>query len=431
MGYLTNYQRREEFYSIMQELSIFHSVFLALWKMGEPYFTDEIPTAAVSFDKEGNCLMFAFNPEFWDGCDEYKRAFVISHECLHVILNHGVRTKNTIPELANVALDVAVNHMLVNSFGFEKTLIQDWETYCWVDTVFKDEKFGFVSDDKNFEYYYDLLSENIEIIKIAFAKGDGSLQTIDDHSELPDAIKDILDELNDALSKSEADDFDSKSFGDQPDGGCLGHPGEPLITGSATDVFETKEQQIAKFWDKVLKDIDIKEITTIQPQFVFKDRRMVFLDKKFMIPNEYENEVRTLVKPQIYLYLDCSGSCSHLRHIFFDLAHTIDHKKYDIKLFSRTTQVKEMIPDKSGKYVVPHIGGSDDFRCIENHIQKELKDGLLAQYPAVIHFTDGGDCSGVMVKPQHPERWYWLLNGNHRAWIPKECEHVYDISQIV
>jgi predicted metal-dependent peptidase len=428
---LTNFQRKDEFYSIMQELSIFHSVFLALWKMGEPYFSNEIATAAVRFDKHGRCLQFLFNPEFWDECNNYKKSFVIAHECLHVILDHGKRSKKTLPELANCALDVAVNHMLVNNFGFEKNLISDWEKYCWVDTVFKYEIYGLVGDDKNFEYYYDLLSKNIQTFKRMIGDGSGSFQSVDDHSQLPDEIKDILEELNDALPKAEADDFDDKTSGDHPDGGGLGHPGEPLVTGSAVDVFETKKQEIAKFWDKVLKDIDIKEIVTVQPQFAFKDRRMTLLDKKFMIPNEYENEVRAIVKPQIYLFLDCSGSCSSLRHIFFDLAHTIDHKKYDVKLFARTTQVSEMKPDKHGKYIVPYIGGSDDFRCIENYIQEELMKGSLAQYPAVVHFTDGGDCSGEIVKPQYPERWYWLLDGNHRAWIPKECKHVYNISQIV
>ena len=52
MGFMN---RKEEFYTLMQDLSIFHNVFLALWKMSNPVFVDEIPTAAVRFDEEGNC----------------------------------------------------------------------------------------------------------------------------------------------------------------------------------------------------------------------------------------------------------------------------------------------------------------------------------------------------------------------------------------
>lgn len=40
--------------------------------MGKPVFTDRIQTAAVQFDKEGNYLMFLFNENFWNECDEYK-----------------------------------------------------------------------------------------------------------------------------------------------------------------------------------------------------------------------------------------------------------------------------------------------------------------------------------------------------------------------
>jgi predicted metal-dependent peptidase len=172
-------------------------------------------------------------------------------------------------------------------------------------------------------------------------------------------------------------------------------------------------------------------IIKTQPQFVFKNRRMTFLDKKFMIPNEYDNEIKSVIRPDILLFLDCSGSCASIRGLFFDLAKTIDPKKYNVRLFSRTTEVREIFKDKEGKYKVPNIGGSDDFRCIERHIQRELQEGKLKKYPIVIHFTDGGDCSNIRVKPEKPEFWYWMLQGNNRRWIPKECKHIYGINQII
>jgi predicted metal-dependent peptidase len=415
MDYLN---RQEEFYELMQELSIFHNVFLALWKMSTPIFVDHISTAAVSFDQDGKCLNFLFNPEFWDSIDPYTKSFVICHECLHVILNHGVRSKGAVPSLANVALDVAVNHMLVNNFDFDRSRIADWDTYCWVDTVFKEDKYNFVTVNENFEYYYDILSRT----KIDIS----SLLLVDNHDELPEEIQDIIDEIKNQLSEEDIKDFQEKL-----DEGGKGKIGENLITGTATDIFKEKEKKVAKFWDKVLKDIKVKEIIKTQSSFVFKNRRLANLNSSFMIPNEYETEIRGIIKPDIHLYLDCSGSCHNLRQLFFDLGKTIDPKKYNVRLFARTTQVKEMFKNKAGSYIVNAIGGSDDFRCIENHIQKELKEGKIKQYPVVIHFTDGGDCSGVMVEPEKPERWYWMLHGTNKQWVPKACEHVYDISQIV
>jgi hypothetical protein len=412
--------RKEEFYELMQELSIFHNVFLALWKMSNPVFVDYLPTAAVTFDKDGKCLNFLFNPDFWDSIDTYTKSFVVCHECLHVILNHGVRSKGSIPQLANVALDVAVNHMLVNNFNFDRSKIADWEKYCWIDTVFKDEKYSFVTQYENFEYYYDILSKNVTIIDIS------NVSLVDGHGSLPEDIQDIIDEIEGQLSEEDIKDFKKKS-----DGGGEGRVGEILTSGDATDIFKEKQRKTSKFWSKVLKDIKIKTVIKTQASFVFKNRRLANLNPSFMIPNDYETEVVGVIKPDIHLYLDCSGSCSKLRKVFFDLGKTIDPQKYNIRLFSRTTEVKEMFKNKDGVYIVNSIGGSDDFRCIEKHIQQELKKGKIKHYPIVIHFTDGGDCSGVMVKPAKPERWYWMLHGNNKQWIPKECENVYNISQIV
>ena len=87
--------------------------------MGKPVFTDRIQTAAVQFDKEGNYLMFLLNEKFWNECDEYKKIFVICHEALHIILNHGKRfQEKENPKIFNIAVDIVVNHSLVKDFGF-------------------------------------------------------------------------------------------------------------------------------------------------------------------------------------------------------------------------------------------------------------------------------------------------------------------------
>ena len=91
----------QDFYEVVQELSVFNNVFLTLWKLGKPVFTNEIETACVAFDKEGKELYFYFNPDFWNSINLYNRSFVIAHECLHVILKHGYRALKSIPRVAN------------------------------------------------------------------------------------------------------------------------------------------------------------------------------------------------------------------------------------------------------------------------------------------------------------------------------------------
>lgn len=81
----------EERIEISSLLSNYHTVFQTFWTVGKPIFTHSIKTAAVGFDNQGKTLYMIINPDFWDSLDIINKAFVISHECLHIILKHGSR----------------------------------------------------------------------------------------------------------------------------------------------------------------------------------------------------------------------------------------------------------------------------------------------------------------------------------------------------
>jgi hypothetical protein len=59
---------------------------------GQPLWDETIQTVAVSFDQQGDYLTFHINSRFWVDCTDYERKFVLCHECLHVLLKHGLRT---------------------------------------------------------------------------------------------------------------------------------------------------------------------------------------------------------------------------------------------------------------------------------------------------------------------------------------------------
>ena len=123
--------------------------------MGKPVFSDQIDTAAVKFNKHGQFIEFIFNKKFYDSLDLKNKLFVICHEALHLILNHGLRGKDSNNRTAaNASMDVVVNHLLVNKFGFIREKIKDQDKYCWVDTLFKNKKN--ISSDESFEFYYNL-----------------------------------------------------------------------------------------------------------------------------------------------------------------------------------------------------------------------------------------------------------------------------------
>ena len=84
----------EEYFQISDYLQDMHEIFYKFWNLSKPVFDDSLPTAGVYFNQDGEYIQFKFNSEFWAKLKtSYNRAFVIAHECLHVILNHGRRAK--------------------------------------------------------------------------------------------------------------------------------------------------------------------------------------------------------------------------------------------------------------------------------------------------------------------------------------------------
>lgn len=157
----------EEFFEISRALEDCHAVFYKFWEVGKPRFTRAISTACVGVDKKtGHPVCFLFNPEFWAWLDDYSRLFVIAHEMVHLILRHGLRAKDCKEQrLANDCLDVIINHLLVDKFGFERRKVKAANKVCWRDTLFDDSphyKGPKVKADQNFEYYYLLAKKYFE-----------------------------------------------------------------------------------------------------------------------------------------------------------------------------------------------------------------------------------------------------------------------------
>ena len=119
----------EEWLEISLALEPHHAVFYKVWQMGKPVFNEKIETAAVQFDENGDFIWFHFNPTFWKRMQFKDKLFVICHEALHIVLNHGIRTKDAgmNHRATNVALDIVVNHSLVTNFGFTRTNIEGQE----------------------------------------------------------------------------------------------------------------------------------------------------------------------------------------------------------------------------------------------------------------------------------------------------------------
>lgn len=410
----------EEWFEISRCLEPFHAVFYKIWQMGKPNFNEEIPTAAVQFDEEGGFIWFHFNPKFWKRLQLKDKLFVICHEALHIILNHGMRTKNAgVNRTAtNVALDVVVNHSLVNNFGFNKTNIEDWQDYCWVDTVFKDRK-PLPPENEMYEYYYNLFDKVFG--DGGMGDGEDGPSLVDDHDMLGSqsgSWDKVIKELNDGLTDEEKQSLKNtvnkhfqKSHSQQAGSGT---GGQWVFANVAKPKKKAKWETVIKKWSRKFLKLKDKD----EEQWARLNRRLTMLPRNMFLPSDMEIDESDHEKTKIdvWFYLDTSGSCWGLKDRFFTAAMSLPTERFNVRLFCFDTEVKETTLESKKIYG----GGGTSFDILEKEIQKQIKSNTINKYPeAVFVITDG---YGNTIKPQNPQNWYWFItSGGTKSYIQKEC----------
>ncbi|RTK97052.1 MAG: hypothetical protein EKK64_02320 [Neisseriaceae bacterium] len=423
----------KEWFEICNSLEQHHAVFYQVWKMGKPIFNTDIPTAAVQFDEVGKFIWFHFNPDFWKKLDLYNKLFVICHESLHIILNHGVRTVDVDQfnrGAINVALDIVVNHALTRSFGFDRSKIMDQDKFCWVDTVFKDKPILNNKNEKtmpqsteSFEFYYNLF-DKVYGYGGAIDKDGNPIDSLDDHSFLgkksdrwDKAIKELSDQLTpeekEVLKNTIKKHYQKENPKNQNKNQQAGvGVGSWAFIDVGTVKKKKKWETIIKKWSKKFIQVSDKEVE----QWARINRRLSVLRSEMFLPSDMEVEHFQRDKPRtvVYFFMDTSGSCYDLAGRFFAAASSLPEDSFDVRLLCFDTKVEETTLESKKVYG----GGGTCFKIIEDFIQKDIAEKNLNYPEAVFIITDG---YGTNVSPQHPEKWNWFLTANNSvSCIPKE-----------
>lgn len=394
----------EDYFSISRDLEKHHVLFYAVWELGKPVFTEEIPTAAVRFNSEGDYVEFIFNPKYWESLNPYQRLFVICHECLHVILNHGLRIKDaTNRDICNVALDIVVNHMLINRFGFERDKIYKQKQLCWTDTVFPQQP---VLDDDCFEYYYNLIPK-LSVMVVKGSDGEPSLEsskskgleTPDDHGGLESSNWDqVIEKISESLSDEEkvaVQDLIEKHAGSDTLGSWQ-------FANVGVVVKKRKWETVIKKWSKKFDKPEFHEAE----QWARINRRFMFLNHDLILPSDMEQEFELEGKIDVWFFQDTSGSCANYRDRFFKAAMTLNPKRFHVILHCFDTQIYETTIESKKLY---GFGGTA-FHPIEEYIQQKIAKDKIKYPEAVFVITDG---FGTKVDPQKPKNWYIFLTTNY------------------
>lgn len=389
----------KDYCEISKFLLEYYEIFYRFWTVGYPEFSTRVDTCAVFFEKKtGKYIKFVFNPDFWDTLDNYERAYIIAHECLHLILNHGKRAlESEDHQRANVALDIVVNNILSNGLGLKKTetLLQGQH----METVFKDQ--DKVLKNRSFEYYYNYIKENPDNIN------QERLVNAPSHLYLGESD---LKALLEAITGQEIDDETMEKIKDETK-----EPG----TESLDNIYDLlnnvthKQPRWKNFIKKVIKTKKgIIEREFCQSNWYKLDKRTSLLPKNIIIPNN--NFEKPEFKYPMWFFQDISGSCEGYIQEFFQVAKSIPEKIFDVRFHTFDTVVREV--PLSTKTI--HGGGGTCFAIIEAYIQKKIKEEQSKYPELIVCITDG---YGTQVKPAHPRNWHWILTEDNKSCIDQNC----------
>lgn len=403
----------EYFMQIARELENHNVLFYYFWDLGKPKFTEEIETACVTFDREGNFTSFLFNPNFWISCSHNKRKFVICHEILHVLFQHGKRMKGDDFHLNNIAMDITINHTLLRKFNFKKEELDGWEKFCFVETIFEDKN---IPNDRNFEYYFSLLQDkNIKNNSEYFS-------TIDDHNKLEnhEDSEEIMSGIGEKV-ESNFNEEEKKEWEEQLETEGLNKEFfENTEAGKGKGFFEyifhKEKVAVKKKWESIIiKWVNNRKTNHYKDEesWLVQNKRFSAIKTDFSIPYLKDEEIITDKKDKnnLFFFQDVSGSCVHLIDRFFKAANSIPKERFNIRIFTFDTDVSE-IDIKNPKI---KIGGGTSFSIIEQYIQFIIKQEKIKYPDAVFIITDG---YGNVVKPEKPQNWHWFLSSNYKKFIP-------------
>lgn len=400
-----------EYQTILNSLLEYHGVFYQFWRLVKPIFSNEVPTACVGFNKEGNCIEFLINKKFWDKQSDHNKKFIIAHECLHVINSHGKRAGNKMSNLANQAMDIVVNESLVKYFKFNRKEIDPKTEYYWLDNSFDNDPN--ILPWNSFEYYYNRLLKDAQFVK--------NKQLINDHSGLGSLSEQSVQEIINNLSDEDAESLkniseDSEKNARKNDDTSIGNKKGGLI-----QKIENKPIKYKKKWESVIRRFEKKmsQDEGIESHWIMKDRRLYNLNFNIFLPSDIEQTLRKTESEKIatWFFMDTSGSCWGLAPRFFQAAKSLDPEKFDVKYFAFDTFVYEV--DLKKQKV--DGGGGTSFRCISDYIYKKNAN------PFVWVLTDGWG-NRPNIPDNQIKKWSWFLTDQgSRAYIPEGCQ-IYDLN---
>jgi predicted SprT family Zn-dependent metalloprotease len=435
-----------DFFKIKQRIEECDVFYAALYNLANVSYSDEVSTACITFDKEGNTLEMLVNPDFWDGlCDDAK-TFVVLHELYHVVYDHGKRIIELGGDfkIGNISSDIVINHHIHEKVGLHREGF-DWKPYCWVETCFPDEKN--VPTDKSFEYYYNKLAQKNQLnddAKLLGSHGDGEKQENENKQEenksgkseqkkkngkqptkvspsefapenFSEAFKSIMEQNPDVAEQiTESPDF--AEFGK----GIKEHIpyAAPLGAGNKGSQIQFKPTDEKPNFKKLMKLLIPKKKNMKEDDYeawVGTHRRYTSFLKQnpnMALPNIVEEEKFSgKDKKEVWIFMDSSGSCRDMFDTFSNIVVSLlKEKQVNCRAFAFGDDCEEV--DIKYHKISFYSGNDGGFDCIEQKILEIMSDEKIKYPDNVVVLSDGGVHFRLIDEIAKPKNWVLLIDND-------------------
>ena len=334
-----------------------------------------------------------FDPKFAEKLGEGELRFVFLHELMHCVLHHCTRGRSLRPHLYNIACDIVVNSLIMETLGVREYVIDGEE----VMHLAPNGKEGRLYSAE--EVYEMLLKAPPEEIQKQYGKSG-----FDKHI--------IWEQILDSMSDDEWDQYIKEATSVAGSG-----TGIPYSIGRyLKDIAHTPKTN----WRQLLHDF----IQHDRNDYIYSvpDRRF---QGDFIMPSFQENVYGDRVD-KLWFLVDTSGSISddalsEAFHEIKDAVEQIDNLSGELSFFDTEVSEPELFESADElNRIKPIGGGGTSFKAIFRFMKEHYEDDLPT---AVIILTDGyADFPEEDVASGLPVMWIIIDSEVEAPW--GECIHL-------
>lgn len=334
-----------------------------------------------------------FDPEFAEKLSEGELRFVFLHELMHCVLHHCTRGRSLRPHLYNIACDIVVNSLIMETLGVHEYVIDGEEVMHLVPNGNEGRLYSAE------EVYDMLLKASPEEIQKQYGKSG-----FDKHI--------IWEQILDSMSDDEWDQYIKEAASIAGSG-----TGIPYSFGRyLKDISHTPKTN----WRQLLHDFiqhDGSDYIYSVPDHRFQG--------DFIMPSFQENVYGDKVD-KLWFLIDTSGSISddalsEAFHEVKDAVEQIDNLSGELSFFDTEVSEPEQFESVDDLISIKPIGGGGtSFRAIFKFMEDHYEDDLPT---AVIILTDGyADFPEEDAACGLPVMWIIIDSDVETPW--GECIHI-------